>query len=150
MRAARGFTLLEMVVVIALFAAITALAASVVSRALPGQQLRRATKQMAAELRYTRARAIASGKPQLFVFDTARRQWRGPDRHHGELPASVDVVATGARSEQVGDRSAVVRFFPEGAATGGRFVLRHGRAAWQVDVEWLTGEVTISRAGAGT
>jgi general secretion pathway protein H len=149
MRAARGFTLLEMVVVIALFAAVTALAASVVSRGLPGQQLRRATKEIATELRYTRARAISSGKPQVFVFDTRQRQWRAPDRHHGEVPDSVEVVAIGARSEQVGDRTAVIRFFPEGAATGGRFVLKHGRAAWQVDVEWLTGEVRVTRAGAG-
>lgn len=149
MRAARGFTLLEMVVVIALFAAVTALAASVVSRNLPGQQLRRATKELATDLRYTRARAIASGKPQVFVLDTRKRAWQAPDRHHGELPDSVEVVATGARSEQVGDDTAVVKFFPEGAATGGRFVLKHGRAAWQVDIEWLTGEVTITRGGSG-
>ena len=148
MRAARGFTLLEMVVVIALFAAVTALAASVVSRNLPGQQLRRAAKEVATQLRYTRARAISSGTPQVFVFDTRTRAWRGPDRHHGQLPDSVAVVATAARSEQSGDQTAVVRFFPEGAATGGRFVFRHGPAAWQVDVEWLTGEVRVTRAGS--
>ena len=57
----------------------------------------------------------ASGQPQVFVLDTARREWRAPDRHHGAIPASVEIVATGARSEQAGDRTAVVRFFPEGA-----------------------------------
>jgi general secretion pathway protein H len=40
---------------------------------------------------------------------------------------------------------AVVRFFPDGAATGGRIVLKRGDAAWRVDVGWLTGEVTLSR-----
>jgi general secretion pathway protein H len=41
-----------------------------------------------------------------------------------------------------------VRFFPEGAATGGRILLKRGDAAWQVDVEWLTGQVTLVRAKA--
>ncbi len=148
MRAARGFTLLEMIVVVVLFAAISALAASVVSRNLPAQQLRRATREIAAQLRYTRARAISTGTAQVFVFDTRTRAWRGPDRHHGDVPASIQVVATAAQGEQEGDQTAVVRFFPEGAATGGRFVLRRDRAAWQIDIEWLTGEVRVSRAGA--
>ena len=158
MHARRGFTLIELVVVIMLLAVVTALAASAVSRGLPGQQLRRASREIAAELRYTRARAIATGRPQVFVFDTRTRAWRGPDRRHGQVPASVLVIATGARSEQEGDGTAVVRFFPEGAATGGRFVLSaqrpgkatgptDGRGGWQVDVEWLTGEVRLSRAG---
>ncbi|CAN5268735.1 GspH/FimT family pseudopilin [soil metagenome] len=149
MRAARGFTLLEMIVVVVLFAAISALAASVVSRNLPAQQLQRATREIAAQLRYTRARAISTGTAQVFVLDTRTRAWRAPDRHHGEVPASIQVVATAAKGEQEGDQTAVVRFFPEGAATGGRFVLRRDRAAWQIDIEWLTGEVRVTRAGAG-
>jgi general secretion pathway protein H len=43
---------------------------------------------------------------------------------------------------------AAVRFFPEGTATGGRIVLRNQRAAWQVDVQWLTGEVSLARTSA--
>ena len=155
MHARRGFTLIELVVVIVLLATVTALAAGVVGRHLPGQQLRRASREVAAELRYTRARAIATGTPQVFVLDTRTREWRAPDRRHGRLPEDIALVATGAGSEQQGEGTAVVRFFPEGAATGGRFVLRSQpkgkpadpRGGWQVDVEWLTGDVRLSRAG---
>ena len=39
-------------------------------------------------------------------------------------------------------------FFPDGGATGGRVQLQAKRAAWNVDVAWLTGEVKVARTEA--
>ena len=124
-RAAAGFTLVELVVVLVLVAAVVAIGASAMSRQLPGQRLREAARELAAQLRYTRAQAIASGKPQLFTLDARTREWRAGERRGGKLARDIQVVAT-----------------------GGRFLLSHGQAAWQVDIEWLTGEVRVSRARA--
>ena len=148
MRRHRGFSLIELIVVVVLIAATTALAASVMTAGLPGQQLRNTARELAAQLRYTRAQAIVSGTPQLFVLDTRTRQWTGPNRRHGEVPREIRIVATAARAEQTNPDEAVIRFFPEGAATGGRLVLARNDAAWQLDVEWLTGEVTAKPAPA--
>ena len=147
-RRQRGFTLMELIVVVVLFAATTALAASVMSAGLPGQQLRGAAREMAAQLRFTRAQAIVTGKPQLFTLNGRTREWRAPNGRHGELPEQIEIVATGARIEQTEPDQAAIRFFPEGAATGGQIVLQRGQAAWQVDVEWLTGEVRMVRSKA--
>jgi len=144
----RGVSLLELIVVVVLIEAATALAASVVGSGLPGQQLRNASRELAAQLRYTRAQAIVTGKSQSFSFDARTREWQAPNRRHGQLPREINVVATGARLGQLRPDVAVIRFFPEGAATGGRIVLSRERAAWQIDVEWLTGEVTVKRAQA--
>lgn len=144
----RGFSLIELMVVVVLIAATTALAASVMTTGLPGQQLRNASRELAAQLRYTRAQAIVTGKSQLFTLDTRTREWQAPNRRHGQLPSQIKLVATGARIEQTNPDVAAIRFFPEGAATGGRIVLSRDRAAWQLDVEWLTGEVTIKRTQA--
>ena len=150
-RAARrqqGFTLVELIVVVLLLAAATAMAASVMTAGIPGQQLRQAGREIAAQLRYTRAQAIVTGKPQVFSLDLRSRQWTAPNRRHGKLPDTLQVVATGARIEQVNPDAASIRFFPEGAATGGRIVLSRESAAWQVDVQWLTGEVNSRRVEA--
>ncbi len=144
----RGFSLIELIVVVVLIAASTALAASVMSRGLPGQQLRNSAREVAAQLRYTRAQAIVTGQPQVFSLDAGTREWQAPNRRHGQLPAGIEVVATAARREQNRSDVAAVRFFPEGAATGGRFILSRDKAAWQVDVQWLTGEVTVQRVTA--
>jgi general secretion pathway protein H len=145
---AAGFTLIELIVVLVLIAAVVAMGAGVMARKLPGQQLRSATKELAAQLRYTRAQAIATGKAQVFTLDANTREWQAGEKRNGKLPKSVEIVATGARNEQQKPGVAAVRFFPEGAATGGRFLLKHGDAAWQIDVEWLTGEVRVARASA--
>lgn len=148
MQRQHGFTLVEMIVVVVLIAATTAMAASVMSAGLPGQQLRNTARELAAQLRYTRAQAIVTGTSQLFTLDTRTREWQAPNRRQGRLPQQIQIVATGARNEQTQPNQVAIRFFPEGAATGGRIVLSRERAAAQVDVEWLTGEVRIQRTAA--
>jgi len=61
---------------------------------------------------------------------------------------AVSKVNTAIRAALLGVDArdqAAVRFFPEGASTGGRIVIKRGEAAWRVDVAWLTGEVTLGR-----
>lgn len=148
MQRQRGVSLIELIVVVVLIAAATALAASVMGSGLPGQQLRNASRELAAQLRYTRAQAIVTGKSQTFSIDARTREWQAPNRRHGQLPREINLVATGARIEQTRPNVVAIRFFPEGAATGGRLVLSRDRAAWQIDVEWLTGEVAVKRTQA--
>ena len=61
------------------------------------------------------------------------------------------MVFTGASTAQfpeleTEDKTGVVRFFPDGAATGGRIRLLVNGGGWDVDVAWLTGEVRLHRA----
>jgi general secretion pathway protein H len=163
---AAGFTLVEVLVVAALMATAFALFAGALLGALPGQQLRAATGQLAAEMRATRARAVATGVDQSFVIDTQARTWRsGPSdavaeadgkglgaaavRRSGELDDALALGATVAREEQPGPGLAAIRFFADGSSTGGRVVVRRGDAAWRVDVNWLTGAVRVERGEGG-
>jgi general secretion pathway protein H len=146
----RGFTLLEVLVVVALIATASTLLLGAMAGALPGQQLRDATGRMAAEMRATRARALATGRDQLFEIDIAGHRWQaGPAKSNlarsGAWPEAIDVSATAAREEQLRAETAVIRFFADGSSTGGRVVLRRGDAAWRIDVAWLTGTVRVER-----
>ena len=145
MNRARGMSLLELLMVLVLVATLAGIGATVIGRQLPGRELHDAARTVAGELRFARARAIATGRPQVFVIDVNTRSWQGADNRQGTLPEGLDVVATKALEERPARDQAAVRFFPEGAATGGRIVIKRGEAAWRVDVAWLTGEVTLSR-----
>lgn len=147
--APRGFTLLEIVLVMAIIGLASVLAAAAMGGGFRGMQLKASARQIAANLRYTRAQAIETGQPQRFTIDPARHVWQAPKSHHGEIPAKLAIEFTGAREAQ-SDRGrsnvGAIEFFPDGAATGGRIRLGFGQAAWDVDVSWLTGQVQLKQA----
>ena len=142
-----GFTLLEMLVVLAIIAAASVLAMAAFGDGLRGARLQAAAKEVAAQLRFTRAVAIASGVPQDFVIDPRARAWRAPNGRHGRLPDTGELVFTGARDLGPTAGEGAVRFFPDGAATGGRVRLAANGGGWDVDIAWLTGEVRVHRIG---
>ena len=146
-----GFTLLEMLVVLVIIAAASLLAMAAFGGGMRGMQVRSSAREIAAQLRFARAVAISTGEPQDVVIDPRARSWRGAKGRSGSLPGEGEVVFTGAAAGQFADTAndegkGVVRFFPDGAATGGRVRLLANGAGWDVDVRWLTGEVVMRRA----
>ncbi|HEY0503556.1 MAG TPA: GspH/FimT family pseudopilin [Lysobacter sp.] len=145
---ARGTSLLEMLLVIALIAAASVLALAAFGGGREGIQLRSSAKTVAAQLRYTRTLAVASGKPQRFTVDPAAHTWTAPGGRRGEIPPNLRVSFTGAREVQPTRGEGAIVFFADGASTGGRVQLAARRAAWNIDVAWLTGEVKLRRVEA--
>jgi general secretion pathway protein H len=143
-----GVSLLEMLLVIALIAATSVLAAGALGGGFAGMQLRSSAKQIASQLRYTRTQAIATGEPQRFVIDPAAHTWRAPNGRDGDVPEALGIRFYGARQVQPSRGEGAIVFFPDGASTGGRVQLSRERAAWNVDVAWLTGQVRLRRAEA--
>ena len=144
-RAGHGFTLIEILVVLALVAFATTLAAVAFTGGLDGMRLRSSSKEIAAQLRFTRTQAIATGVPQRFTIDPVAHRWQGARQRHGRIPESLRVEFTGAREAGARAGEGGILFFADGASTGGRIQLQVRRAAWRIDVGWLTGEVKLSR-----
>ncbi len=142
---ARGFTLLEIILVMGVIALASVLAAAAMGGGFKGMQLKASARQIASNLRYTRAQAIATGQPQRFVIDPHRHLWLAPKSHHGDIPPKLGITFTGAREVQPRAGQGAIEFFPDGASTGGRIRLTSGKAAMDVDVAWLTGQVEITR-----
>lgn len=144
----RGVSLLEMLLVIALIAVAGVLAASVLGGGIDGLRLRASGKQLAAELRQVRTRAIASGKPQQFEIDPRTGQWSSTLGHRGTVPSQLRLAFAGAREVQPRAGRGAIRFFADGASTGGRIDLSARQAQWRIEVAWITGEVRSGRVEA--
>jgi general secretion pathway protein H len=146
--AQRGFTLLEIVLVMAIIALASVLAAAAMGGGFHSMQLSASARKIASNLRYTRAQAIATGQVQRFTIDPHAHTWVAPKSHRGDIPEALGVDFIGAREVQPRAGTGAIAFFPDGASTGGRIRLRSGKAEWTVDVAWLTGQVTVTHGAA--
>jgi general secretion pathway protein H len=147
-RLVRGFTLIEMLIVVTLIAALTLLLMGAMNGGMDGLKLRSNAKTLVAELRHARAHAIATGTVQRFTIVPGQRTWTGAKQRHGEFPKALTATFTGVRQVQAREGEGVILFFEDGASTGGRIQLRVKNAVWNVDVAWLTGEVSLHRGEA--
>ena len=141
-RQSRGFTLIEMLAVIVLIAIAVTITA-VTLRGRNGRRLDATAQRIAAGLRDTRIRAMASSKPQWFVVDLRGHTFDAPGRDPRALPTGATVQVTSAAQDATRGGVARIRYFPDGSSSGGHIVLSDAHHSARVDVDWLTGAVTV-------
>lgn len=135
-----------MILVISIIALASVIAAAALSGGIDGLKLRSSAREVAAQIRFTRAQALATGVPQRFTIDPRAHAWTAPKGRHGDIPKQLGIVFTGAREVQPTRGEGAIIFFADGASTGGRIQLKVKGAAWNIDVTWLTGQVRLKRA----
>lgn len=141
----RGFTLVELMVVMVIIALVMGLVATSLSRSVSAAESRAASRKLVASLSYTRTRAIVQKVEQVFLVDTDTRSYQAPGRKQVFLPEGVDVSITTARSEMTSETVAGIRFFPDGGSTGGHVELLVNGREYRINVAWLTGEASVER-----
>lgn len=121
-----------------------ALASPMVSSGVSGTELKASARQLAAGLRRARSDAVSRRHETILTVDVEGRQFQlSGDQRTYRLPNSIAVKLFTAESELVNGSVGAIRFFPDGGSTGGRItVSAHGRQ-YDVDVNWLTGQVSI-------
>jgi general secretion pathway protein H len=139
-----GFTLIELLVVLVIMSMAYALASPMISSGVSGTELKASARQLAAGLRKTRSEAIARRHEAVMTLDAEERNFRlsGESRVY-RLPRSVMVQLFTAKSELVNGNVGSIRFYPDGGSTGGRITVSSHERKYDVDVNWLTGQVTI-------
>lgn len=141
----RGFTLVELLVVLVIAALVLTLVGTSISRSISGAEMRTAARKLAASLRYTRTRAILSKSEQVFLVDTELRKYTAAEREPVELPEGMEVLLTTARSELTSESVGGIRFYPDGGSTGGSVKLEANERIYTINVAWLTGEASVQR-----
>jgi general secretion pathway protein H len=136
----KGFTLVEMLVVLAIIGMVMASASSSFRNPRADEQIRPVAARLVAELRAARSLAIASNREIAFAFDAEARVYR-IDGTAASTPVSPSITVTLLTAKEfVRDRSdAKIVFFADGSSTGGRLTLTQGNRSIPILVPWLTG-----------
>ena len=140
----RGLTLLELLIVLALMAMITAFVFPMFGGPVSTSALRASARSIAAGLRLARSEAVSQRRETFLTLDVAGRRFKVDDdpREHA-LPKGIELKLFTAQNDLVSDKVGAIRFYPDGGSNGGRITVAAGTRKYDVDVDWLTGRVAI-------
>ena len=134
-----GFTLLEMIVAVAILAVVAALAMPYFARPSDGVRLQAAVRELAGALRLTRTTAIARDTDMALEIDVERRTFQSPAVPQRSFAPDIFARLTVAEPERSTASRGGFRFFPDGSSTGGDVVLVLRDQTARLCVDWLTG-----------
>jgi len=141
--AAAGFTLIELIVVIAILGLMTALIATNGAPVSPASHARAAAEAIAGALRSARGEALMTNRSVAFSLDVANRRFQCCGRSPETLPSDLHVDFLTSRSEVAAGGVGQIRFDPDGGSSGGRVSIAGGGRQWMVGVDWISGRVSI-------
>jgi len=142
-----GFTLIELIVVMAMIGLIAALAMPDFHRALPGMEMRSSMDTLIAELRRTRAAALRSGSPRGLVIDLETPGYLDTSGRRVTFPDRLEISLTTGQTElDAGTGTGRILFFPDGTAVGAKIRLADDSETYTIDVDWLTGRVRLNQS----
>jgi general secretion pathway protein H len=138
-----GFTLLELLVVLVIAAIAYALILGVPMRGASAADLKSAARTLASGLRQAQMTAMATRRDALLTLDVEERAFQVQGDDTRRLPEGIDLKLFTAQSEALSERRGAIRFYPDGSSTGGGMTVSSGERKFLVDVDWLTGRVTV-------
>jgi general secretion pathway protein H len=159
----RGFSLIELIVVMVLLSLSIALIAPSLSRFSKSVELKAAAKKVAAILRYCRSEAINKGKVYQVIFDsnlmvvkvqpieaedqeeTEKKEDKSVSKDY-PLPAGIQLKEFNFESTQYPADLPAIEFYPNGGSNGGDLLLdTQSQKGYKIKIQFLTGAVVIEK-----
>lgn len=138
-----GFTLVELLVVLAVVGLLIAAAPAIVSAARPGAEAKATAFAIANDLRAARARAIVEKREVVAVFDIDRNSYTvkpGGELHTLPRALNMTFATEDFRSDATEDQ---IRFFSDGSSTGGALRIISAKHIHRIVVYPLMGRISV-------
>ena len=163
----RGFSLIELLVVLVLISVFTAFVGVNVAGSLGNMEFKTASKKVAASLRYARSRAITESTPYVALFDlnqnqvTVKPELNSADGENNLEPSALEPAGNGIKrytlpenvifknalafdGSESDSRFFAVAFMPTGCSSGGTVFLENDRRHQSViKINFITGMVRV-------
>lgn len=140
----KGFTLLELMVVLFVIVLGFSIIGVNISSGTSSAGHQAAARDLVSALRYARGQALIAREETTVALDLNENTYTvGKRDKEYSIPETIDLTVVTAQEELTGKGKANIRFYPDGSSTGGRIKLERGGANWQIDINWLTGQVEL-------
>jgi general secretion pathway protein H len=140
---AAGFTLIEMIVVIAIMGLMMVLVTVNGTPISPATHARAAAEAISGAMRAARSQALVGNRSVEMTIDLPRRLYRVGAGPAQILPNDLSVALLTSEDELVSGAVGRIRFNPDGSSSGGRVTVTGGNRVWWVGIDWLSGRVSI-------
>ncbi len=140
----KGFTLIELLLVIVIVAMAAAIAAPQIGSGNQTAKLSAAVRDISSAFRFARGQALTHHKEVGVMFNLQNNSYQITGRHKVfYLSSAIEITLNVAQSQIISEDEGGVRFFSDGSSTGGQIILEIGQDKRQIDINWLTGQVTL-------
>ncbi|OGW15010.1 MAG: type II secretion system protein GspH [Nitrospinae bacterium RIFCSPLOWO2_12_FULL_45_22] len=160
MRYQKGFTLVELLVVLLLLGLMLALAGPRITSGLGSASLKSTARKIATTLRYARGQAVAKKTPHEVFFDNEAGVYGIEEvASRQDLTSPSDSAGSPNPAEKTGNLQTFklpeeiklkennsITFYPNGSSSGGDVILSNQKGkGYLIEVDIITGLVRISR-----
>jgi general secretion pathway protein H len=136
-----GFTLVEMLVVLAILAVTMVVSLPYARSSGEARALEASAHILAARLRETQSAAVSNNAERILIIDLPRAKIIKPPY---SFPQGIVLHIETTENQIVLDKASI-RFFADGGSTGGKITLSNGGSKFEVAINWLTGAVVVAR-----
>jgi len=125
--ATRGFTFIEMMVVLAIIGLAAAVVVPAIDAGLDSREVRRATRQIAATMHHMRTEALATGKLRRMHINPAENAIETDDHAHRTVLTERAIIERVDGGGMAGDGTIDILFYANGATSGADVVIASRR-----------------------
>ncbi len=139
----KGFTLLELIIVLFLITLILGLSAVFFTGFLPAAKFDATGREISAIIRHTRSLARINMESRTFMIDLDNNSYGIVGVPVKYIPQGILIKVIDPFSGEITHGKYSIVFNPAGAMTGGTMILSQGKRILQIELDPITGAVLI-------
>jgi type II secretion system protein H len=141
----RGFTLIEVIVVLTLMSLIMGLGAVYFAGNSASSKIARSVREISGAVRYGRVLAAETGSVQSMIFDLDAHSYGIEGRTTRNIPADIAIRITDGLEAETNRGKHTVYMLPSGAVQGGTIVLQKGQSTVSIHPDPIVGVAVVKQ-----
>ena len=142
-RGKKGFTLLELLVVLFLITLMLGLSSVFFANTLPSGRFRATAREMAAMLKHARALAEIQGKDQTLLINLDDRNYGIKGLRTVAIPEGIKIKIEDPMRGEIEEGKYAFTFHSYGSAEGGTIVLSDGKRTVDISLDPIVGSIIL-------